>query len=70
MNYPYLGYKEVDRKKNIVLFTSENKGVVVLDETLEKGMTFGTNSDFNEDEYDFLSDKDQEGNEIYVRLAN
>lgn len=70
MNYPYLGVKFMDDKKNVVLFTSENKGVVVLDETMEDGLRFGTNSDFNEDEYDFLPANDGNGNELCVRISN
>jgi hypothetical protein len=71
MKYPYLGYKldEQDRM-NVVFFTSEDEGVVVLDQTHEEGQTFGTNSTFNEDDYDFLPDKDSNGQEVCVRLAN
>lgn len=70
MNYPYLGIKFVDDKKNVVLFTGENKGVVVLDETMDESMLFGANASFNEDEYDFLPAEDENGNEICVRLSN
>jgi len=70
MNYPYLGIKTVEDRKNIVFFTGENKGVVVYDETHKGGMEFGRNAAFDEDEYDFLSDKDDNGNEIFVRLSN
>jgi hypothetical protein len=70
MNYPYLGFKVVNDKNNVVFFTSENQGVVVLDETNIEGMTFGTNSEFNEEEYDFLPDNDGNGNELCVRLSN
>lgn len=71
MKYPYLGYKldEQDRM-NVVFFTSEDEGVVVLDQTHEEGQTFGTNGTFNEDDYDFLPDKDSNGQEVCVRLAN
>lgn len=70
MNYPYLGFKVVEDKNNVVFFTGENEGVVVLDETMIDGMTFGTNGEFNEDEYDFLPDNDGNGNELCVRLSN
>lgn len=70
MNYPYLGIKYVEDKGNVVLFTSENHGVVVLDETMEDGMTFGTNGEFNEDDYDFLPANDADGNPVSVRISN
>jgi hypothetical protein len=70
MNYPYLGIKFVDDKKNVVFFTSENRGVVVLDETMQDGFTFGTNGEFSEDDYDFLPDKDENGVDICVRINN
>jgi hypothetical protein len=70
MKYPYLGFRLIEDKTNVVFFTSENEGVVVLDETGKDGYTFGTNGTFNEDDYDFLPDKDVEGNEVCVRLAN
>ena len=70
MKYPYLGFRLIEDRTNVVFFTSENEGVVVLDESGKDGYTFGTNGTFNEDDYDFLPDKDNEGNEVCVRLAN
>ena len=64
MNYPYLGLKIKDKKNNVVFFTSENRGVVVLDETGEENMMFGLNGEFNEDKSDFLSP------EIQISIAN
>ena len=71
MNYPYLGIRFIEEdKQNIVFFTSENTGVVVLDTTGDESMKFGTNGPFNEDDYDFLPDKDENGQEICVRISN
>ena len=70
MQYPYLGIKIVEDKKNIVFFTEENKGVVVYDETGVDRLRFGFNGAFDEDEYDFLSANDEKGNPIFVRLSN
>lgn len=70
MKYPYLGFRLIEDRTNVVFFTSENEGVVVLDESGKDGYTFGTNGIFDEDDYDFLPDKDNEGNEVCVRLAN
>ena len=32
-NYPYLGIRQIDGKSYVVLFTEEDKGVVVMNET-------------------------------------
>ena len=71
MNYPYLGIRFIEEdKQNVVFFTSENTGVVVLDTTNDESMKFGTNGTFNEDDYDFLPDKDENGQDICVRISN
>ena len=69
-NYPYLGFKIVNEKLNVVFFTSEDTGVVLMDETGVEGLEFGTNGEFNEEEYSFLPDKDENGEEINIRIHN
>lgn len=57
MEYPYLGFKNADgsekpnSKSCVVFFTSKNQGVVV------HGEGFGTNSNFDEDEYLFYPEE-------------
>jgi hypothetical protein len=59
MEYPYLGYKvfvnEQNEDKNVVImFTSENEGTVIVDETNYPEYKFGKHGKFPEDEFDFL----------------
>ena len=44
------------KKYIIVMFTSENKGVVLSDNYTNNGELYGKNDNFNEDEFDFLHD--------------
>lgn len=54
MEYPYLGYKEVEGgKKVVVMFTSENKGVVLHTETQGPMYKFGKNGEFDEEDFLF-----------------
>lgn len=65
MEYPYLAYKKVDDEKTVVImFTSENTGVVVHTETDGPMYKFGKNGEFNEDEFSFYPENQ------YVRLQN
>ena len=62
--YPYLGIKEVDGKKYVVLFTEEDTGVIVMSEVNEGKIKFGYVGDFDENEFEMLP-SDQ-----CVRLSN
>lgn len=61
MEYPYLGYKNMDGETEnpnensvIVFFTSENKGVVVHNNNVDnKAEAFGTYGIFDEDNFEF-----------------
>lgn len=66
MEYPYLGFKNLDgssvitEKTLIVFFTSENKGVVVhnINDTDKNSDTaFGKYGSFNEDEFEFYPEQ-------------
>lgn len=52
MNYPYLGELEINGKKVVVMFTDENEGTVVLNETNNDKYRFGRHDEFNEDNFD------------------
>lgn len=62
--YPYLGLKEFDGKKYVVLFTEEDKGIVVMTEFENEDIKFGTIGNFDENDFIFLP-QDQ-----CVRLSN
>lgn len=65
MIYPYLGKKDLDEKKCIVVFfTEENKGVVISLPEDNNEYTFGKYDKYNEDEFDLLDE------ELCVRLHN
>lgn len=65
MEYPYLGYKTTDDEKTVVvMFTSENAGVVVHTETEGPMYRFGKNSEFDEEDFLFYPP------EKFVRLSN
>ena len=54
MDYPYLGQKIVDDKIVVVMFTSENEGTVILNETELDKYRFGLHTEFTEEEFDFF----------------
>ena len=54
MDYPYLGQKIIDEKTVVVLFTSENEGTVILNETDKEKYKFGLHDEFMEEEFDFF----------------
>ena len=70
MEYPYLGYKNLDdsdeltQNSVVVFFTSENKGVVVHNINNGTDTPFGYNGKFNEDEFEFYPEKN------VIRLQN
>lgn len=55
MEYPYLGEKDVNGKKVVVMFTDENEGTVVLNESGMDEYKFGKHGEFDEDKFDFFS---------------
>ena len=58
-NYPYLGVKTFeDETQYVVLFTEQDYGVVVMNNTSNENIKFGLISSFDENEFDFL-DKEQ-----------
>lgn len=62
--YPYLGINHIDGKAYVVLFTEEEHGVVVLNETDSQKLRFGYIGNFDETEFEMLP-PDQ-----CVRLSN
>lgn len=62
--YPYLGRNYINGKQYIVLFTEEEKGVVVMDETGNSSIKFGTYSTFAEELFEVLPP------DVCVRLSN
>lgn len=54
MDYPYLGQKIIDEKTVVVMFTSENEGTVILNETDKEKYKFGLHDEFIEEEFDFF----------------
>lgn len=54
MEYPYLGERDFNGKKVVVMFTDENEGTVVLNETDNKDYRFGLHGEFNEEKFDFF----------------
>lgn len=64
MEYPYLGINYVDEKPYVVLFTEEETGVVVLNETTNENIKFGMIGNFDETKFELLP-QDQ-----CVRLSN
>ncbi len=53
-NYPYLGIKQIDGKSYVVMFTEEDKGVVVMNETDSEKIKFGLIGNFDETEFEKL----------------
>ena len=63
-SYPYLGIRQINGKSYVVLFTEEDTGVVVMNETDSEKIKFGLIGNFDETEFEKLP-QDQ-----YVRLNN
>ena len=62
--YPYLGINHIDDKSYVVLFTEEDTGVVVLNETNVDSIKFGMYGNFDESRFEPLP------SEQCVRLSN
>lgn len=62
--YPYLGKNEINGKTYVVLFTEEETGVVVMNETDSTSIKFGLYTSFDESQFEVLP-PDQ-----CVRLSN
>ena len=54
MEYPYLGRNYVDGKPYVVLFTGEETGVVVMNETNSDDIKFGAIGNFDENSFELL----------------
>ena len=52
--YPYLGINYIDEKPYVVLFTEEEHGVVVMNETNSQTIKFGYIGNFDESQFEFL----------------
>ena len=52
--YPYLGINHINDKPYVVLFTEEEKGVVVMNETDSETIKFGYIGNFDEDKFEIL----------------
>ena len=63
-SYPYLGIRQINGKSYVVLFTEEDTGVVVMNETDSEKIKFGLIGSFDETEFEKLP-QDQ-----CVRLSN
>jgi hypothetical protein len=64
MEYPYLGINYINEKPYVVLFTEEETGVVVMNETNSDKIKFGMIDSFDESKFEPLP-QDQ-----CVRLSN
>ena len=53
-NYPYLGIRQINGKSYVVLFTEEDTGVVVMNETDSEKIKFGLIGNFDETEFEKL----------------
>lgn len=62
--YPYLGINYIDEKPYVVLFTEEEYGVVIANDTDSKNIKFGQIGNFDETQFEMLP----EGQ--CVRLSN
>jgi len=49
--YPYLGINQIDNKNYVVLFTEEDTGVVVMNETNSEVIKFGKITNFDESKF-------------------
>lgn len=54
MNYPYLGRNYVNGKPYVVLFTEEETGVVVMNDTDSQDIVFGKIGSFDENSFELL----------------
>lgn len=52
--YPYLGINYIDEKPYVVLFTDEEQGVVVMNETTSDTIKFGYIGNFDENQFEML----------------
>lgn len=52
--YPYLGIRQINGKSYVVLFTEEDTGVVVMNETDSEKIKFGLIGSFDETEFEKL----------------
>lgn len=52
--YPYLGRNYIDRKPYVVLFTEEETGIVVANETNAPNIKFGAYTFFDESKFEVL----------------
>lgn len=62
--YPYLGINYIDEKPYVVLFTEEEYGVVIMNETNSETVKFGYIGNFDESKFEMLP-QDQ-----CVRISN
>lgn len=53
-SYPYLGIRQINGKSYVVLFTEEDTGVVVMNETDSEKIKFGLIGNFDETEFEKL----------------
>ena len=52
--YPYLGRNFIDGKAYVVLFSEEDMGTVVMNETNSRRIKFGTYGSFDESAFEVL----------------
>ena len=52
--YPYLGRNLIDGKAYVVLFSEEDMGTVVMNETNSRRIKFGTYGSFDESAFEVL----------------
>lgn len=62
--YPYLGINQFKGENYVVLFVEPDRGIIVMNETDNDKLKFGTIGDFDETQFDVLP-QDQ-----CVRLSN
>ena len=62
--YPYLGRNYIDGKAYIVLFTEEEYGIVLLNETQSETIQFAKIMSFDESQFEILPPEE------CVRLSN
>ena len=62
--YPFLGINHVDGKSYVVFFTEPDRGVILMNETDNDKLKFGTITDFDETQFEVLPQ------EQCVRLSN
>ena len=53
-SYTYLGIRQINGKNYVVLFTEEDTGVVVMNETDSEKIKFGLIGSFDETEFEKL----------------